>query len=66
MMGRLYKFLISLTLGFVFYLVLTPVGFIFRLLGRDPLKLNPRVTTSYWIEKKSSDEAETNQFNRQY
>ena len=52
---------LALALGFVmtrvlltifFFLVLTPVGLIFRLIGRDPLhrKLDSRAE-SYWIKK---------------
>lgn len=52
---------LALTLGFVmtrvlltifFFLVLTPVGLVFRLIGRDALhrKLD-REASSYWIEK---------------
>ncbi len=66
MIGCLLKFLSTLALGVVFFLVLTPIGFIARLFGRDTLGLKPRATSSYWIEKKSSDQAEATAFNRQY
>jgi len=66
MIGCLCKFLITFALGLVFFLVLTPIGFIARLSGRDLLGLKPRLTSSYWIEKKSSDDAEATVFNRQY
>jgi|LakMenE01Jun11ns_1017448.scaffolds.fasta_scaffold9948969_2 hypothetical protein len=60
------KFLSSVALGLLFFVVLTPLGFIARLFGRDSLGLKPRATSSYWIERKSSNEAETTVFNRQY
>ena len=54
--------LIAVSLGFVmtrviltlfYYLVLTPVGLLFRLIGRDALhrKLDRNGSSSYWIEK---------------
>jgi len=66
MIGCLLKFLSSFALGIVFFLVLTPIGFVARLFGRDLLGLKPRETSSYWIEKKTSDDAEATVFNRQY
>lgn len=37
----------------LFFLVLTPAGFITRLLGKDPLRLRrPREATSYWTASK--------------
>jgi hypothetical protein len=66
MIGCLLKFLSSFALGLLFFLILTPIGFTARLFGRDLLGLKPRATSSYWIERKSSDEAETTVFNRQY
>ena len=42
-------------LGVIFFLVVTPLGFILRLLGKDflNLKINPNSTT-YWIPKNKS------------
>jgi hypothetical protein len=40
-------------LGLMFYLVFTPVGFLYRLFGRDPLRLSfSKGTGSYWIERR--------------
>lgn len=66
MIGCLSRFLSSIALGLVFFVVLTPLGFIARLFGRDSLGLKHRATSSYWIERKYSKEAETTVFNRQY
>lgn len=66
MIGCLRKFLSSIALGLVFFVVLTPLGLIARLFGRDLLGLKPRAKKSYWIERKSSGEAEATVFNRQY
>ena len=40
-------------LGLTYYLVVTPVGLAFRLLGRDPMrrKLDPEAST-YWLERR--------------
>jgi hypothetical protein len=41
-------------LGVVFYGVFTSVGAMFRILGRDPLRLKrPEGATSYWVERTS-------------
>ena len=42
-----------LVTGLVFYLAVTPIGIIMRLLGKDPLRLriDPDVE-SYWIERR--------------
>lgn len=66
MIGCMRKLLSTIALGLVFFVVLTPLGCIVRLFGRDPLGLKPRATKSYWIERKSSGEAEATVFNRQY
>jgi len=41
----------KITLGGVFYLVFTPVGVVFRLMGRDPLARRRRQQASYWTAK---------------
>ncbi len=43
-------------LGLVFFLVVTPLGLIMRLLGRDPMnrKLNPDAPT-YWIQREKEE-----------
>jgi hypothetical protein len=40
-----------LILAALFYLVFTPVGLLFRLIGRDELRLRRIDTESYWTEK---------------
>ena len=41
----------KVVLGAVLYLVFTPVALVFRLLGRDALKLRRRTPASYWEPK---------------
>ncbi len=45
-------------LTLVFYLVLTPIGLLLRLFGKDPLhrRLDPNAP-SYWLEKTYDDES---------
>lgn len=47
-----------LTLSVIYYAVLTPVGLLLRLCGRDPLAraYDPRATT-YWTEHRPADRA---------
>ena len=40
-------------MGFLFYLVVTPVGLLMRLFGKDPLRLRLEPEAkSYWIERR--------------
>ena len=66
MIGCLLKFPSSFALWLVFFVIVTPIGFTARLFGSDSLGLKPRTTSSYWIERKSSNEAETTAFDKQY
>ena len=52
-LGLLMSRIVSpLSLGIVYYLVLTPVGVLMRLRGKDPLRLKPdRAQGSYWIAR---------------
>jgi hypothetical protein len=44
--------LVSLILGALFYLVVTPLAMAMRLFGYDPLRLrNDRSLPSYWIDR---------------
>jgi hypothetical protein len=38
-----------------YYLVLTPLGLFFRLLGRDPLALRARGRPTHWAEPRAND-----------
>jgi len=47
-----------LILGVFFYLVITPVGLIMRLLGRDPLlRKFDRSAVSYWVKREVQGQA---------
>jgi hypothetical protein len=53
-LGKLLsRFMTPIVTGLLFYLVFTPVGFLYRLLGRDPLRIKfDKATKSYWIERR--------------
>ncbi len=56
---------ISLTvLGIVYYIVVTPIGVIMRLLGRDPMQRRPDPKTdTYWRKR---EQPEPDQYFRQF
>jgi hypothetical protein len=52
--------LARLAVGMLFFCVLTPLGLILRLAGREPLRLRfDRRVPSYWIERASADGRQT-------
>jgi hypothetical protein len=53
-LGRLLsRIMAPVVMGLLFYLVFTPAGFFYRLLGKDSLRLKSgKGTRSYWIERK--------------
>ena len=48
LMGKVVS---PIVLGLIFFGMLTPVGIIGRLLGRDELRLKKAPVTSYWIDR---------------
>lgn len=64
--ARLHRFVSPLVMGFLFYLTVTPVAFLMRMSGKDPLRLRfDRGAKSYWIERAPpgpSPETMRNQF----
>ena len=49
-------------MGIIFFLVVTPIGLIMRLLGKDVLNLKYNNNKSYWIEKNGPKSKMKNQF----
>jgi hypothetical protein len=45
------KIVNPIVLGFIFFLLITPVALIARILGRDELKIKKRIVSTYWIER---------------
>ena len=38
-------------MGFVFFIVITPIGFILKIFGKDVLNLKFNADKSYWIKR---------------
>ena len=66
---RLGMFLGKITnpvvLGIIFFLFITPIAFVIRLLGRDELKLKSSTVKSYWIKRSLKNNLSTD-FTRQF
>ena len=56
------KIVSPLIMGIIFFLVVTPIGLIMRLLGKDVLNLKYNKNRSYWIEKNGPKSKMKNQF----
>jgi len=57
------KIIAPFVMGIVFFLVVSPTGFIMRLLGKDLLKLKTNKNIkSYWIKKEETKSTMKNQF----
>ena len=56
------KIISPLIMVIIFFLVVTPIGLIMRLLGKDILNLKYNNSQSYWIEKKGPNSKMKNQF----
>ena len=56
------KIVSPLIMGIIFFLVVTPIGFIMKLLRKDILNLKYNKNKSYWIEKNGPKSKMKNQF----
>ena len=56
------KVISPIILGIIFFLVVTPIGLIMRLLGKDLLNLKFNKNQSYWIKKNEPKSKMKNQF----
>ena len=56
------KIVSPIIMGIIFFLVVTPIGFIMRILGKDVLNLKFNKNKSYWIEKTGPKSKMKNQF----
>lgn len=45
------KIISPIVLGIIFFGLITPIGMITRLFGRDELRLRKRAVATYWIER---------------
>ena len=56
------KIISPVVMGIIFFLVVTPIGLLMRLLGKDLINLKYNNNKSYWIEKKGPKSKMKNQF----
>ena len=56
------KVVSPLIMGIIFFFVVTPIGLIMRLLGKDVLNLKYNNSKFYWIEKNGPKSKMKNQF----
>ena len=56
------KIISPLVMGIIFFLVVTPIGLLMRLLNKDLLNLKFNKNGSYWIEKTEPKSKMKNQF----
>ncbi len=56
------KIISPLIMGMIFFLVVTPIGLIMKLFGKDILNLKYNKNKSYWIEKNGPKSKMKNQF----
>ena len=63
LLGRIVS---PIVMGLLFFLVVAPIALLFRLMGKDPLRLSfDSAVSSYWIERRPagpSPETMSNQF----
>tara|TARA_Y100000741_G_scaffold359988_1_gene341511 strand:+ start:1664 stop:2065 length:402 start_codon:yes stop_codon:yes gene_type:complete len=57
------NFISPIVMGIIFFLVVTPIGLIMRLLGKNLLRLNKeKNTNTYWLKKDEYKSSMKNQF----
>ena len=56
------KIISPIIMGIIFFLVVTPIGLLMRILGKDVLNLTYNKNKSYWIEKSGPKSKMKNQF----
>ena len=56
------KVITPFILGIIFFLVVTPIGILMRMLNRDLLNLRFNSNKSYWVEKTNQKSKMKNQF----
>jgi hypothetical protein len=56
------KIISPIVMGIIFFLVVTPIAFLMRMLKKDLLNLKFNKSSSYWIEKTDPKSTMKNQF----
>ena len=49
-------------MGIIFFLIVTPIGILMKIFGKDPLNLKNKNSSSYWIKKNKTKSSMKNQF----
>jgi len=63
----LHSIVSPITLGVLFFGVVTPIGLVMRLIGHDPLRLKFDVNAqSYWIKRASTKESKSSSMINQF
>jgi predicted membrane protein len=58
-LGKIFS---PLIMALIFFLVVTPIGLVLRLIGKDVLNLKFNNDKSYWVEKRGPKSKMKNQF----
>lgn len=61
----LSRYISPLTLGFIFFVLITPVASFARFIGRDQLRLKRESVSSYWIDRLPTG-PDSNSFKNQF
>jgi len=56
------KIISPIIMGLIFFIVVTPIGLLMRILGKDVINLKFNNNKSYWIKKKGPNSKMRNQF----
>ena len=56
------KIISPLIMGIIFFLIVTPIGFFMRMLGKDLINLKYNKSDTYWIKKTGPKSKMKNQF----
>ena len=56
------KIISPIIMGIIFFFVVTPIGLIMRILGKDVINLKYNKNKSYWVEKNGPKSKMKNQF----
>ncbi len=56
------KIVSPIVMGAIFFLVVSPIGIIMKLIGKDLLNLKKNDSKTYWLEKKNENNSMKNQF----
>ena len=59
LLGRIIS---PIVMGIVYFLIVTPTGFIMRVIGKDVLNLKKNTKNSYWLEKNNKNNNMKKQF----